>query len=118
MNRGAALGNSGLLRGATEGLARGRSPGTARTALGADQTGPDGVPDQARGAMDLQLFGDALTVALGGLDGDAELGGGLLRRQALGDQTQQLQLPGRQRVVRGRSVATRFLPSRPRIRGA
>src|SRR5437762_14366248 len=104
MNRGAALGNSGLLRGATEGLARGRSPGTARTALGADQTGPDGVPDQARGAMDLQLFGDALTVALGGLDGVAELGGGLLRRQALRDQTQEPHLPGRHRPAPGTAV--------------
>src|SRR6266496_4939115 len=118
MNRGAATGNSGLYRSAKEGLTGGRSPGTAGTALGADQTSPDGVADQSGGAMDLQFLRDALAVGLGGLGGDAELGGGLLRRQTLGDQTQKLQLPGRQRVVRGRSVATRSVPARPRIRWA
>src|SRR2546427_1138090 len=76
----------------------GDCPYGAKRASDLDQTPANRVPDDAGGVWRVELLHDPCPVGLNGLGADAEDLGDLLRRVALGDELQDLALPGRQRV--------------------
>src|SRR3989442_48458 len=76
--------------GETTGLGR-RRPG-----LRCDQPLPDGVADQARDVVDVELLHHARAVKLGRLEGDPEQRADLLRGLALCHELPDLALPGGQ----------------------
>src|SRR5439155_17065814 len=78
-----------------------------RGALGRDQALADGVADQARDVVDVQLLHHTRAVKFGGLGRDPEQRGDLFGRFALGHELHDLALTGGQaaEVVRRRSPA-------------
>lgn len=67
---------------------------------GPDHAATNGVAHQARGVVDLELPGQSHPMRLHRLDADAQEGGNLLHRLALGDQLQHLALPGAEGIGR------------------
>src|SRR5206468_11957319 len=69
-----------------------------------DQPAADGVADEAGDLVDPQLEHEATAVGLGGLHGDSQHLGDLLRRLALGHQLQNLTLARGERVAGGSAL--------------
>ena len=69
-----------------------------------DQPAADGVADEAGDLVDPQLEHEATAVGLGGLHGDSQHLGDLLRRPALGHQLQNLTLARGERVAGGSAL--------------
>src|SRR5262249_57173810 len=76
-----------------------------------DESFPDGVGDQARRVVNVELVHEVSSVRLGGLDADAEEPGDFFRGPTFGHELQDLPL------ARGEMIGWRRAPAQVRIDG-